>query len=188
MRVIAGSARRLLLKSPPGMETRPTADKYKETLFNVLQPYLYADTVFLDLFSGSGAIGIEALSRGVKTSVFVERSKPALKCIEENLEKTHLRDKAYVIAGDALSALYQLQGKYTFDVIFMDPPYHMDLEKEVLYHLADSALIHPETVIVVEVANDTDISYMHDPAFRLEIMKVKEYKTNSHIFLSVKRL
>ncbi len=79
MRVIAGSARRAVLKAPAGFDTRPTADKYKETLFNVLQPYLYADSVFLDLFSGSGAIGIEALSRGVESAVFVERSKEALK-------------------------------------------------------------------------------------------------------------
>ena len=188
MRVIAGSARRLLLKSPAGLETRPTADKYKETLFNVLQPYLYADTEFLDLFSGSGGIGIEALSRGVKHAVFVERSREAIKCIEENLKTTHLRDQAHVIAKDAISALYGMKGQYVFDVIFMDPPYGQNLEREALQVIADSSLIHPESIIVMEVSNETDLSYLHDEHSRLEIMKIKEYKTNSHVFLHVKRL
>ncbi|MBQ7582829.1 MAG: 16S rRNA (guanine(966)-N(2))-methyltransferase RsmD [Lachnospiraceae bacterium] len=186
MRVIAGSARRLLLSTPAGMETRPTADKYKETLFNVLQPYLYADTQFLDLFAGSGAIGIEALSRGVSHAVFVERSKAALQCIRDNLAKTGLSDKADVIAGDVMSALQRMHGKYTFDVIFMDPPYGQDLEKEVLMFLQNSTLIHPDTLIITEVANDTDLSYLHQDGGRFEIVKIKEYKTNSHIFISIR--
>ena len=188
MRVIAGSARRAVLKAPAGFDTRPTADKYKETLFNVLQPYLYADSVFLDLFSGSGAIGIEALSRGVKSAVFVERSKEALKCIEENLKTTHLEDKAHVIAKDAISALYQMQGKYVFDLIFMDPPFNQGLEKEAIEMIANSSLIHPDSLIIVEISNDTDISYLHAEGSRFEIMKIKQYKTNSHVFLQVKRL
>ena len=186
MRVIAGSTRRLLLKTPAGTDTRPTADKYKETLFNVLQPYLYADTEFLDLFAGSGAIGIEALSRGAGHAVFVEKSKPALQCIRENLEITHLTDKATVIAQDAMSALNRLQGQKTFDLIFMDPPYGLNLEKEVLLFLQNSTLIHPDTMIVTEVSNNTDLSYLHDPDSRFEIVKIKEYKTNSHIFISIR--
>ncbi len=188
MRVIAGSARRLLLKAPAGLNTRPTSDKYKETLFNVLQPYLYADTEFLDLFSGSGAIGIEALSRGVKHAVFVEKARDAIKCIEENLKNTHLSDRAEVISQDAISALYSLKGKHVFDVIFMDPPYGLGLEEEALRVLSDSSLIHPETIIIMEVSNETDLSYLHEPGSRFEIMKIKEYKTNSHVFLQVKRL
>ena len=188
MRVIAGSARRLLLKSPAGVETRPTADKYKETLFNVLQPYLYADTEFLDLFCGSGAIGIEALSRGVKHAVFVERSKDALKCVEENLKTTHFTDRAHVIAKDAISALYQLQGQYVFDVIFMDPPYGQGLEQQALRVIENSSLIHPESIVIMEVSNETDLSYLHDERSRFEILKIKEYKTNSHVFLQVRKL
>ena len=183
MRVISGSARHLLLKSPAGWETRPTADKYKETLFNVLQSYLYSDTEFLDLFSGSGAIGIEALSRGAKHAVFVERSKQALSCIADNLKSTHLTDRAHVIAGDALSALYQLQGKYVFDIVFMDPPYGMELEKEALSFLSSSSLIRSDTVLIAEVSNDTDLSYLRDGTLGLEIFKIKQYKTNSHVFI-----
>jgi len=187
MRVIAGSAKHLLLKTPAGMETRPTADKYKETLFNVLQGDLYSDTYFLDLFSGSGAIGIEALSRGAEFAVFVERSKNALKCIEDNLKSTHLRDRAHVISADVMSALYQMSGKYKFDIVFMDPPFGNELEKEVLYFLSKSDLLKDDTIIVVEMRNDTDISYINeDPSLGFEIYKVKQYKTNSHIFLKRK--
>ena len=121
MRVIAGSARRLLLKTPKGLETRPTSDQIKETLFNILMPYLY-DANFLDLFSGSGGIGIEALSRGCKSAVFVENSKAALKCIEDNIKNTHFEELSTVYPMDVFSALNQLELKTVFDVVFMDPP------------------------------------------------------------------
>lgn len=184
MRVIAGSARRLLLKTPQGTETRPTADQYKETLFNVLQPYLYSDIYFLDLFSGSGGIGIEALSRGAQYAVFVDRSKAAVACMEENLKSTHLREKAHVIASDVGTALVQLNGKYRFDLVFLDPPFGLELEKETLYRLAQSDLLNDGAVIVAEVQNGTDLSYLsEDVSLGFEIFKVKEYKTNSHVFI-----
>ena len=93
MRVIAGSAKRLQLKTLDGMETRPTTDRIKETLFNMISPYIY-DSIFLDLFSGSGGIGIEALSRGAKEAVFVEKNPRAMECIKENLKYTKLDKKA----------------------------------------------------------------------------------------------
>lgn len=186
MRVIAGSCKRLLLKTPAGNETRPTADKYKETLFNVLQGDIYSDTQFLDLFSGSGGIGIEALSRGAKYAVFVDRSKAAIACIEENLKTTRLRDKAFVINNDVMTALYQLNGKYVFDIVFMDPPYGMDLERNVLDFLSKSSLINDDTIIVTEIRNDTDISYLYADNSPYEVYKIKEYKTNSHVFIKLK--
>ena len=121
MRVIAGSAKRLQLKTIEGMDTRPTTDRIKETLFNMISAYI-ADSNFLDLFSGSGAIGIEALSRGAACAVFVEQSKKAMECIKENLRYTKLADKAEVYETDVLNALNRLEGKKTFDYIFMDPP------------------------------------------------------------------
>ena len=92
MRVVAGSAKSLKLKTIEGMETRPTQDRIKETLFNMIQ-YDIAGCTFLDLFSGSGAIGIEAISRGVKKAVFVENNPNAIQCIMENLKKTQLEDQ-----------------------------------------------------------------------------------------------
>lgn len=184
MRVIAGSARRLLLKAPKGLDTRPTTDQIKETLFNILMPYLY-EANFLDLFSGSGAIGIEALSRGSRHATFVENSKPALKCIEENLVNTHFTDDATVYPMDVFSALNQLQSKLkdgeVFDIVFMDPPYNMELEKQVLERLSVSPLIDSDSLIVIEASNTTDIDYVDDLGFEVE--KIKQYKNNMHVFL-----
>ncbi len=185
MRVIAGSARRQQLKTPAGYETRPTSDKTKETLFNVLMPYVY-DSVFLDLFSGSGGIGIEALSRGSERAIFVERSRPALRCIEENLNKTKLADKAQVFSMDVMSALRQMEGRYQFDLIFMDPPFGQELEKEVLFYLHTSGLIHEDTMIVVEASNETDFDYV-PKMLGMDIIKCKRYKTNSHLFIQKRR-
>ena len=128
MRVIAGTARSLPLKTPEGMDTRPTTDRIKETLFNMLQTYI-PDCVFVDIFSGSGGIGIEALSRGASQAVFVEQNRKAAACIEENLNHTHLREKAVVMSKDVMTALRILEDKkQAFDYIFMDPPYGKLLE------------------------------------------------------------
>ena len=101
MRVIAGTARSLPLKTIEGLDTRPTTDRIKETLFNMLQSEILGSR-FLDLFSGSGAIGIEALSRGAKEAVFVEHSKPCVACIKDNLKFTKLDEKAVVMEQDVL--------------------------------------------------------------------------------------
>ncbi len=181
MRVIAGTARRLQLKTPAGYETRPTSDQTKETLFNVLMPYVY-DSNFLDLFSGSGGIGIEAISRGARKAVFVERSKPALKCIEENLNKTKFTDRAQVFSSDVMSALYQMEGRYQFDLIFMDPPFGQELEKEVLFYLHTSGLVHDDTMIIVEASNETEFDYV-SKMLGMDIIKCKRYQSNSHLFI-----
>ena len=162
MRVISWSARRIQLKTVEGMGTRPTTDRIKETLFNILQPELYRAR-FLDLFSGSGAIGIEALSRGCGMAVFVENDREATACIRENLERTKLFETAEVMQKDVFAALETLEkeGK-SFDIIFMDPPYDRLFEKKVLDRLSGSVLIHEETLIVVEASLKTDFSYIED--------------------------
>lgn len=180
MRVIAGKARSLQLKTVPGMNTRPTTDRIKETLFNMIAPGI-CDCVFLDLFSGSGAIGIEALSRGASRAVFIEKNPAAVTCIRQNLAHTKLSDQAEVIAGDVFTALKRLEGRYTFDYIFMDPPYDNLLEKEVLQTLSQSSLLSPDGVIIVEASLQTSFSYLQELGF--VILKRKEYKTNAHIFI-----
>lgn len=184
MRVIAGKARRLQLRTPEGFETRPTTDKTKETLFNMLNPYL-ADSDFLDLFAGSGAIGIEAISRGVKYAAFVEDNKAALECIKANLRTTHLEEFAEVIAHTAVEAIriMEIRGK-VFDVIFMDPPYNHMMEKDVLLALQHSNIIYCDTIIVVEASLKTNFDYLENTKFR--IYKKKEYKTNQHVFIEIK--
>ena len=184
MRVIAGSARHLKLKTIEGMGTRPTTDRIKETLFNMLSFYV-EDSRFLDLFSGSGGIGIEALSRGAKQAVFVEQNKKAVACIKENLMHTHLNDKAVVMSKDVMTALRLLDDeKQTFDYIFMDPPYGKLLEKEAVLYLDDSSLFDEDTTIIIESDLDTDFSWVMDTCFG--ITREKIYKTNKHIFLQKK--
>lgn len=181
MRVIAGTARRIQLKTVPGMDTRPTTDRIKETLFNILQPELY-NAHFLDLFSGSGAIGIEALSRGCRMAVFVECGREAAACIQDNLKRTNLSEHGFLLKKDVFAALEQLEKEEKcFDIIFMDPPYNMDHEKRVLSRLRSSVLLNDETLIIVEASLETDFSYIDDLGYR--IVREKSYKTNKHIFL-----
>ena len=181
MRVIAGSRRHLILKTVPGLAVRPTQDRTKETLFNILNPYL-ADCRFLDLFSGSGAIGIEALSRGAKDVVLVEQAAESLACIKENLKNTKLTEEAKLLGMDVFRAipLLEAEGK-AFDIIFMDPPYDNELEKRVLEKLADSCLVNEQTMIVVEASLQTDFSYVD--GLGLEVFREKKYKNNQHVFI-----
>ena len=179
MRVIAGTARRLLLKTPEGMDTRPTTDRIKETLFNMLMPYL-PGAVFLDLFSGSGGIGIEAISRGAKKAYFVEDSQKAINCITENVEHTHFEEQAVILKQDVFAAL-RGNIRDDIDVIFMDPPYEQQYEKKVLEILKDSSYVTEDTLIGGEASKDTDFSYVSNLGYT--ITKEKVYKTNKHVFI-----
>lgn len=181
MRVIAGSARRLLLSVPEGKDTRPTTDRIKETLFNILQ-FDLVDQDILDLFAGSGALGIEALSRGAKRAVFCDSGKKALACIEQNIARCHFQEQALVYGGDFHSALRSLEGKdYHFGIVFLDPPYGEDLAKEALRRLVKSSMVGKDTVFVVEAALEEDFSELEEEGY--QILREKLYKTNKHIFL-----
>lgn len=178
MRVIAGTAKSLRLKTPEGMDTRPTTDRIKETLFNMLQPFL-GGAVFMDLFSGSGGIGIEALSRGARHAYFVENEKKALACILENLRFTHLSDQATVLKTDVLSALYGIHEKEA-DIVFMDPPYDCGHERRVLTVLKELPWVTEDTLIVIETSLQPDLLWLEELGFMVE--KEKRYKTNCHLF------
>ena len=192
MRVIAGVARSLQLKTIKGMDTRPTTDRIKETLFNILQPDL-EDCSFLDLFAGSGAIGIEALSRGAREAVFVENNPAAVLCIRENLRFTRLQDYGKVIEDDVLRAIWKMgrerkTGGVTdtgrpvaFGIVFLDPPYHLGMEKETLTALAEAGLIDRNSVVIVEALRETDFGYLGSIGY--EMIREKVYKTNRHLFL-----
>lgn len=181
MRVIAGTAKRLQLKTVKGDNTRPTTDRIKETLFNMLQNDIEGCR-FLDLFSGSGAIGIETLSRGAKEAVFVENNKEAINCIKENLIFTKLVNSGIVMSYDVMTAISMLEGRNAkFDIVFMDPPYNKEIEKEVLDRLKQSEIIDSDTMIIVEASLNTSFSYLRDMGY--ELFKEKKYKTNKHMFI-----
>ena len=183
MRVIAGTARSMPIKAAEGNNTRPTTDRIKETLFNILQADI-PGCRFLDLYSGSGAIGIEALSRGARQAVFVENSRPAIAVIKDNLNFTKLYDKAVVMEQDVLSAVNRLSGCEVFDIVFMDPPYGNDYEYDVLKALSHSDIIDRYTIIIIEEALNTPLDYIDECGF--ETVRVKNYKTNKHIFIKLK--
>jgi len=178
MRVIAGTARSLPLKTPEGLDTRPTTDRIKETLFNMLQTKV-GDCIFVDLFSGSGGIGIEALSRGARKAYFVEYDKKALTCIKDNLNFTKFTDKAMVINADVCSAIDRITDEA--DIIFMDPPYDSGLDTEVLRLLSNASCVTEDTLIIVEATLQRDVKEFEDCGYI--VSKEKKYKTNKHVFL-----
>jgi 16S rRNA (guanine966-N2)-methyltransferase len=152
MRVITGSARGRRLKELEGMETRPTTDRVKEGLFSIIQFEIEGRRV-LDLFAGTGQLGIECLSRGAASAVFVDRRSDALKLIRENLKTTDLSDRASVISGDALEFLKSRRER--FDLIFLDPPYGAGLLEPALEQIVRFDILSPHGIIVAEHPSET---------------------------------
>lgn len=180
MRIIAGTARSLPLKTVAGTDTRPTTDRIKETLFNMIQDEI-PGSYFLDLFAGSGQIGLEAVSRGARYAVFADSNRKAAACIEDNIRFTKFEKETKIYPSDVMSALGAMEGKYQFDVIFMDPPYRQQLEQEVLAYLSSSSLLKEDTLIIVEASLDSGFEYLKEYGFTLE--RLKTYKTNVHAFI-----
>ncbi|MDD6102833.1 MAG: 16S rRNA (guanine(966)-N(2))-methyltransferase RsmD [Clostridiales bacterium] len=181
MRVVAGSARSIVLETPAGNNTRPTTDRIKETLFNILMPYV-PGSIVLDLFAGSGGLGIECLSRGAEFATFVDAYRPASECIKHNLAKTHFNNKSEMLIMDfenALSNLKRLGRKY--DLVILDPPYDKGLEFSALRIMADYDLLAEDALVVVETSKEHDPEEFINLGF--SIKKIKDYKSNRHYFL-----
>ena len=161
MRVIAGEFRSRRLKSLPGLETRPTPDRLRETLFNVLATQI-DDCVFMDLYAGTGAVGIEALSRGARRCIFIEKNRAAVEVIRENVAALGLQSRAEVFTGKAATVLERARA----DIAFLDPPY--ELSKE--YTASMLALDQSETALAI---------VQHASRFALEEAygKLERYRT-----------
>lgn len=147
MRVISGSARGVKLKTVEGLDTRPTTDRVKESIFNLIQFNIQRACV-LDLFSGSGALGIEAASRGAEKVFLIEKDANCHDIIQSNLVNTKLTDKVTLIKSGVISGLKRLNEK--FDVIIMDPPYGMNHVKPVMSSIEDNNLLAEKGIILVE--------------------------------------
>ena len=160
MRVISGTARGRRLKELQGMDTRPTTDKVKESLFNIIQFDIESRKV-LDLFGGTGQLGIEALSRGAASCTFVEQRRDAVALIRENIKACDLQKSGQVVQGDALSFLNSCREK--FDVIFLDPPYHTGLLEESLQIITKFDILREHGIIVCESAEDEVLPPMETP-------------------------
>lgn len=147
MRVITGSARGVRLKTPDGMKTRPTAERVKEALFSAIQ-FEVQGARFLDLFAGTGQMGIEALSRGAQFAVFVDEWKSACNLVKENLQLTKLSDRARVVNLDYLS--YLKSCKETFDIVFLDPPYAEIFLENALNKISEIDILSDRGIIICE--------------------------------------
>lgn len=150
MRVIAGTARGTKLKAPKGREVRPTPDKVKEALFSIIGNRVIEST-FFDLYAGTGAIGIEALSRGADRCIFVEFNKDNIKLIRENLLKTGLLNQAGIIKGDVLDLIPRLgRDNSKADLVYLDPPYSFTALDEVIIAIEKAKLLKKDGLIIVE--------------------------------------
>jgi len=159
--VIAGQYRSRPLRSLPGLDIRPTADRLRETLFNVLtagNPAALEGSAWADLYAGTGAVGIEALSRGAASVLFVESARPSVLLIQENLQSLKIDTGFEVVQGDVRKVLQRWQDQSVqFDYIFLDPPYRMEKEYETtLEFLGQSALLKHTTTVIAEHAKQFD--------------------------------
>lgn len=159
MRVISGSKKGHKLKAPKGMDVRPTEDRIKESLFNILRP-IKLNAIVLDLFAGSGSIAIEFLSRDAEKAYFVDIASASIATIKDNLNHTNLMDKSIIINKDAVRALsYFIESNIKFDYIYIDPPFKQhELLNKILHILFSSNLILGNGVVIIE----------HEKSFKLE--------------------
>ena len=183
MRVISGLAKGTLLHSLEGNNTRPTLDRVKEALFNILQNNI-RDAKVLDLFSGSGALAIESLSRGAEYAVLNDRSIEATKIIQRNLEKTHLTEKANVLTKDYKKTIQDLKGN-KFDIIFIDPPYAQNIAVDAVKMIIQADLLSNDGIIIIETDDETrEIKELEN--ISINIYDLREYGRVKLIFLNLK--
>lgn len=168
MRVITGTARGRRLKELKGMDTRPTTDKVKESLFSIIQFEIEGRRA-LDLFAGTGQLGIEALSRGAASAVFVDQRNDAVQLVRENLKLCEFTDRAQVVCGEAMAYLSSVREK--FDLIFLDPPYADGLLEKAVAHIARFDILKPHGIMIAESPLDKTMPQLSAP-----YMLHKEYR------------
>lgn len=176
-RVIGGFHKGRPLKTPKGLDTRPTTDRLKESLFGMIQ-FDLPNARFLDLFAGSGQIGIEALSRGASYCAFVEKGAEAAGCIAQNLQALGLSKSSRLLKTEVRDALRRLSRENErFDLIFMDPPYEKGLEEEIGLLIASLGLLAEEGVLIIESSSRTSVELAG-----MQRIREKTYKTTRFSF------
>ncbi len=182
MRIITGSARGVRLETLEGEEiTRPTAERVKEAIFSAIQFETEGRRV-LDLFGGSGQMGLEALSRGARACMFIDSSEEAIALIKRNAQKTRLSDKCRYLVSDYRNYLRKARGREKFDLVFLDPPYAMHAHAEALRRLLDGDLVEPDCLFICE-SSEPDIFEGHEElAARFETRKTARY-THTYIHI-----
>ena len=180
MRIISGTARGTKLYTLEGLETRPTLDRVKESIFNIIQSEI-KDSVVLDLFSGSGAIGLELLSRGAKKAVLCDKSKKAIQIIIKNAQKTHLQEKTEIYNMDFKDLIKKIHNQ-KFDIIYIDPPYVTDYVKIAIDEIIKNKLVNINTKIIVETDDETRILKQIETK-KIQLIDKRKYGRATIIFL-----
>lgn len=184
MRIISGTARGTKLYTLEGQTTRPTLDRVKESLFNIIQNEI-PNSVFLDLFSGSGAIGLEAASRGARKVILCDKSKEAIKIINKNIEKTHLIEKIEIYNLD-YEVLLKTKIKENLDIVYIDPPYDSDFAIKSIEYIIDKKLINEESKIIIET-DDEERLLKKLKNIEIEITDKRKYGRAVLIFLKIRK-
>ena len=186
MRIISGKARGTKLYTLDGNDTRPTLDRVKEALFNIIQNEIQ-DSIFLDLFSGSGAIGLEAVSRGAKKAILCENSAKAINIIEKNIDKTHLKEKIILIKNDFKRFLEKYKEE-NIDIVYIDPPYNTNYAYEATKIIIQKRILNPNSVIIIETDDkERIIEQLSNLKDKIEIQEIREYGRAKLIFLCQRR-
>ena len=184
MRIISGTARGTKLYTLEGQATRPTLDRVKESLFNIIQNEI-PNSIFLDIFSGSGAIGLEAASRGAKKSILCDKSKDAIQIIKKNIEKTHLSEKVELYQLD-YELLLKNKIKEKIDIVYIDPPYNSDFVAKSVEILINRKLVDENSNIIIETDNEEKI--LEDlKKIEVEITDKRKYGRAVLIFLKIRK-
>ncbi|MEI5906054.1 16S rRNA (guanine(966)-N(2))-methyltransferase RsmD [Bacillus spongiae] len=172
MRVISGTCKGRPLKSVPGTNTRPTTDKVKEAIFNMIGPY-FTGGIALDLFAGSGGLGIEALSRGMEKVIFVDRDAKAISTIKSNVKSCSFEKECEIYRNEANRALKAISKReITFDYIFLDPPYKKQKLEALLTYIDTNELINESGYVVCEHSNDVLLPQQVD---RFQLVRAENY-------------
>lgn len=183
MRIISGTARGTKLNTLEGQVTRPTLDRVKESLFNIIQNEIN-NKIFLDLFSGSGAIGLEAASRGCKKSILCDKSKDAIKVIQKNIEKTHLENKVELYNLDYEKTL-KTKIKNKVDIVYIDPPYNSDFAIKAINIIINQKIVDENSIIIIETDNEDKILKELEN-IKIEVTDRRKYGRATLIFLKYK--
>lgn len=180
--LLVGTARGTKLNSREDISTRPTLDRVKESLFNILNNKIDGSVV-LDLFAGSGAIGIEFLSRGCKKAYMCDKSQEAIKYVKDNLKKTHLEENAIVSNKDYAKFLRELSNQnIKFDIIFLDPPYELNISKEAIKLILELGLLNEDGIIIIE-SDEKDREIKNLENLNVEVYDSRKYGRANLIFL-----
>ena len=184
MRIIGGTARGTKLYTLEGLDTRPTLDRVKEPLFSIITPYL-KDAKVLDLFAGSGALALEALSRGANEAVFGEISKKAVEVIRKNIDKTHNQEKARIISKDFMEVIEILsKQKAVYDIIFIDPPYKTCYDLIAIKTIVEKNLLAQDGIIIVETDDEEKIELI-EQIENITVQDIRKYGRVKLVFLTV---